>query len=239
MKLTRRQEEFIRQLLDLYQQSGEPLHYTELAERLGVNRFTAYDMLRLLEEKGLARSEYRLASDKEGPGRSEIVFLPTEKAHQLLAGMLLSSGKPLEDWEATKNAILEVIGSGGYSESDLVQEILARAPVEAASPGRYCLEVMAIIALRLRRGQGRSLLLQYLPMILPEIDASNTENLTLLGGFALGVLAREYADDPTWCLEMFEHVKRYQTIITSMTPKQRNDLAASLNQVYEALALDD
>lgn len=51
MKITRRQEDFIRKLLDLYRESEGPIHYSELAERLGVNRFTAYDMLRLLEEK--------------------------------------------------------------------------------------------------------------------------------------------------------------------------------------------
>jgi predicted transcriptional regulator len=236
MRLTGRQEEFIRNLLDLYQQSGEPLHYTELAERLGVNRFTAYDMLRLLEEKGLARSEYRLAKDKEGPGRSEIVFLPTEKAHQLIAKLLVSSGKPLEDWELAKNAILKTIASDGTWKSSLIKEILARAPVERASPVGYCLEVMVIIALRLRQGQGQRLLLQYLPRLLPEGDTGNIEDLNLLGGFTLGILAREYADDPTWSLEMFDHVKRYQTIINAMTPEQRNDLASRLIQIYQSLS---
>lgn len=107
-------------------------------------------MLHLLEEKGLARSEYRLAEDKEGPGWSEIVFLPTEKAHQLIAEMLVLIGKPIKGWEMTKNAILKTIGSDGTWKSVLKKEILARSPAEQSSPAGYYLEVMTISVLRLR-----------------------------------------------------------------------------------------
>ena len=76
MKLTRRQEEFIESLIDLNREVEGPIHYSVLAERLGVSPFTAYDMLRLLEEKGLVRSEYHLAAGKSGPGRAERLFCP-------------------------------------------------------------------------------------------------------------------------------------------------------------------
>jgi len=52
MKLTGRQEEFLAKFLDLYAQVQEPLHYTQVAEVLGVGKITAYDMLRLLEKMG-------------------------------------------------------------------------------------------------------------------------------------------------------------------------------------------
>ena len=80
MKLTRRQEEFIKSLLDLHQEVDGPIHYSILAERLGVSPFTAYDMLCVLEEKGFVTSEYHLATNKSGPGRAERVFYPTETA---------------------------------------------------------------------------------------------------------------------------------------------------------------
>ena len=48
-KLTRRQRQFLNKFLDLYDQDREPLHYTALAEHLGVNKISAYEMLRLLE----------------------------------------------------------------------------------------------------------------------------------------------------------------------------------------------
>ncbi len=88
MKLTRRQEAFMRKLLDVYREAQEPVHYSVLAGRLGVSPFTAYDMLRLLEEKGLVSSDYSRGTRKSGPGRSEVFFLPTPLAHRLVAEMV-------------------------------------------------------------------------------------------------------------------------------------------------------
>ncbi len=52
MELTRHQEDFIHKLLDFYCELHEPFHYSQLAERLGISPFIAYDMLRLFEKKG-------------------------------------------------------------------------------------------------------------------------------------------------------------------------------------------
>ena len=76
MNLTRRQKDFITNLIDLSNEIEGPIHYSALADRLGVSPFTAYDMLRLLEEKGLVTSEYQLAAGKDGPGRAERLFYP-------------------------------------------------------------------------------------------------------------------------------------------------------------------
>jgi hypothetical protein len=61
MKLTGRQRAFLSTFLDLYREAQEPLHYTTVAQRLGVSKITAYDMLRLLEEI-LARLPQRQSS---------------------------------------------------------------------------------------------------------------------------------------------------------------------------------
>ena len=98
MKLTRRQEEFIRNLLDLHEEIEGPIHYSVLAERLGVSPFTAYDMLCVLEEKGFVTSEYHLATDKSGPGRAERVFYPSERSSSIpfhsLERRVLDCGDP-------------------------------------------------------------------------------------------------------------------------------------------------
>jgi DNA-binding MarR family transcriptional regulator len=233
MKLTGRQEEFIRKLLDLYQEAHQPLHYTELADLLGVSRFTAYDMLRLLEEKGLAESHYRLTSDKSGPGRSEIVFHPTQKAHQLVAQLTQDGSRA--DWQRARESAIDRIRNNDLPDVTLAEELLARIPVEDEQPLRYCLEVMTVIALRLRQGDGRHLLLTYLPTLLPQMNADSLQDLSLLGGFSLGVLASENASDPRWCLELFEHVKRYQSLLAEMNDDQRERLSTSLQAMYASL----
>ena len=51
-RLTARQRAFLDKLLELYRERKSPVHYSDVAERLGVNRFSAYDMLKVLEKKG-------------------------------------------------------------------------------------------------------------------------------------------------------------------------------------------
>ncbi|MEN6300747.1 MAG: helix-turn-helix domain-containing protein [Anaerolineaceae bacterium] len=233
VKLTKRQEAFILNMLDLYYDLQQPLHYSELAERLGVSRFTAYDMLRLLEEKGFARSDYRLADDKSGPGRSEIVFLPTEKAHQLLAD--LAGERNNESYNNLREKIFQRLRESEIINSDLGHEVLGRIPTGETQTLQYCMEVMSVIAYRLKKGIGFQLLTDFIHKLLLEVNTTNFSDLALFGGFALGVLARENYEDDRWWGELYDHVKRYQTLITEMTHEQQLQLAHKLNELYMAL----
>lgn len=76
MSLTSRQRTFLLRLRELVGERGRPIHYTELAERLGVARSTAYEMLRRLAEKGYAETRY-IREGRGGQGRSSVVFAPT------------------------------------------------------------------------------------------------------------------------------------------------------------------
>ncbi|MDX1686506.1 MAG: hypothetical protein R3248_00850 [Candidatus Promineifilaceae bacterium] len=236
MDLTRRQEEFLRILLDLYHEQQEPLHYSVLAERLGVSRFTAYDMLRLLEEKGFAKSAYQLAEDKSGPGRSEVVYQPTQRAHRLMARLTEEVGG--EDWESVKEHIMARVRSASTQpmvESGVAEEMLARVPPDVPESVRYCVEVMTVIALRLRRRASRQLLLDYLGELLPAAEETCRANLTLLGGFALGILADEVQSDEKWAQELLTHVRHYQQLLLEMKPEVCRRLARQLEETFELL----
>lgn len=236
MDLTRRQEEFLRTLLDLYHEQQEPLHYTALADRLGVSRFTAYDMLRLLEEKGFATSAYQLAEDKSGPGRSEVVYQPTERAHALIARLAGEVGS--ENWEEVKEHILARVRSAAaqpFLESNVAEEMLARVPSDESEIVRYCVEVMTVIVLRLRRRASRQLLLDYLSELLPAKEGACRANLTLLGGFALGILADEGQSDEKWAQELLMHVRRYQQLVLEMEPDVCQRLARHFEEAFDLL----
>src|SRR5258708_5447575 len=126
MELTRRQTTFIERLVDLYHEAQGPIHYSTLAQRLGVSRFTAYDMLRLLEEKGLVTSAYQLTAGKSGPGRSEVLYEPTERAHALVAE-LAGPGGPVE-WATVKRRLVENFAGQNGHDRELTQAMLARVP---------------------------------------------------------------------------------------------------------------
>jgi DNA-binding PadR family transcriptional regulator len=233
MRLTQRQEDFIGNLIELYREVQGAIHYSSVADKLGVSDITAYDMLRLLEEKGLVSSQYELANEKSGPGRSKILFLPTPRAHRLmkdLAGTDRDAG-----WEAIKERVLKRIREGDSEGEELAREVLARMPPEGLGASRNCVEIMTIVALRLRRSDGRKLLLDYLQRILPDPDSANRANLSLLGGFAMGLLAQENIEDPEWGFELLEHVRRFQSHVIEMEPMDRHQLATNLLEVFEPL----
>lgn len=83
MKLTGRQLEFLRQVALLQaEESDDAIHYTQLAERLNVGNLTAYNMLKILEEKGCVESQYRLPEVRVG--RSTVVHKITPLGRQML-----------------------------------------------------------------------------------------------------------------------------------------------------------
>lgn len=82
--LTRRQREFLATVVDLAAIRGG-VHYTEVAEALGVSRWTAYDVLNGLAEKGWLAVSHEVAREG-GVGRSRVLFQPTRKAWLLFQG---------------------------------------------------------------------------------------------------------------------------------------------------------
>jgi len=103
MELTGRQRDLLNKLLDLYSKTHHPVHYSTIAERLGVSPMTAYDMLRLLEERGFVVSHYVLP--ESGPGRSTVVFSPTSKSIEMMS-RLAKEDWDREEWEKIKDQIL-------------------------------------------------------------------------------------------------------------------------------------
>lgn len=153
MKLTGRQRAFLSEFLDVYWELGQnPLHYAQVAERLGVSEITAYDMLRVLEKRGLVVSEYVVPGKGRGAGRSTIVFSPTSEAHALLAE--LSAGvDEMEDWETRKSYILQKLATrqvGDYE--DLLDEMLARLP-DSENPLLFVTEMITVVLLALQLAQ--------------------------------------------------------------------------------------
>jgi predicted transcriptional regulator len=139
--LTRRQKEFLGQFLDMYKEIDEPIHYVELAKRLDLGKITVYEMLRLLEKRGLVQSEYQLSSGKRGPGRSTVLFQPTQEAVNLI-NRLSEGVAEIESWEITREHILAQLYESGVDEYEtLLDELLIRIP-EHRSPLIYITDMI-------------------------------------------------------------------------------------------------
>ena len=191
-------------------------------------------MLCLLEEKGLVTSEYQLAADKNGPGRTERLFYPrqsVEERKELLAEELegYSLGK-----EEQVQFIVDKIQSGKLVDSELTEEVLRRVPDIEHGDISDCVEIMTIAALRLRSSAGRKILLDHLPKILPTSGATR-EDLSLLGGFAFGLLTQECLDDDEWIRKLFVHIQQYLSIVLKLNAQECKRLAKALSEVFVRL----
>lgn len=145
MELTRRQHEFLSKLIDLYVEGQRPLHYSTVAEQLHVSPVTAYDMLRLLEERGFATSHYAIGKGG-GPGRSTILFSPTDKALALIV-QVAGEDWDQEEWETVKERIFEALRQGnGADYRALLDDMLLRIP-ETHSPMLLVTEMITAILL--------------------------------------------------------------------------------------------
>lgn len=234
MELTQRQGDFIAKLTELFRELDCPIHYSVVAKRLGVSNITAYDMLRHLEEKGFVTSQYELANNRSGPGRSRIVFLPTARARRRLKVASLAENVIGERWEGIKARAFEQFQQRRLNGYVLIQDILDHIPSEDDRALKECVEIMTILALHLRHRAGRKLLLDFLPQVLSSKDASRAD-LSLLGGFALGILVDETSKGREWSQELLEHVQRYETRVSEMTPETRRALASHILNVFETL----
>lgn len=134
VKLTRRQQEVLSKLLDLYHEGGEPIHYTTLAKHLRISPVSAYEMLRLLEAHGMVEAEHQRSEQPGGPGRPTIAFRPTLAAIRRLRTLAGSDIRNEEEWLQVKKRILQQIEN--YRDQDLeslLDKLLEHIPGENVS----------------------------------------------------------------------------------------------------------
>jgi len=231
MELTFRQKTFLSKLLDLYHEMREPVHYSLVAERLGLSGSTAYDMLRLLEQKGMVGSEYATPKVTPGPGRSNILFFPTVEATDLFS-RLAGESQEQEEWEDVKAHILVSLRQGKASDyQGLLRELLVRIP-EAGSPLVRCAEVITALLLSLR--ETRHTFGRQSPVSILLGAPVGSLGMSTLAGLALGLCL---ADKKMRHLlgDFQKYTKRYETSLQELSPESLKTLHRFTRDVWSIL----
>ena len=149
-ELTLRQKAFLTKFLDVYQEKQEPVHYSVVAQRLGLNNSTAYDMLRLLQKKGMVSSHYATPKATAGPGRSNILFSPTVRA---MESQPTDEGLGHERWEDFKARVLASLSRETVEDYQAVlNELLAKIAELRSSLEQYA-EFTTTLLLNLREAR--------------------------------------------------------------------------------------
>ncbi len=232
MKLTKRQIRFLSKFLDLYREAQQPIHYSAVADTLGVSKITAYDMLRLLEERGLVASEYLLPEGGHRPGRSMIVFYPTKKATALLSQL---AGEEWDggEWHRVKERILQALRKGkGTNYESLLNEILLRIP-NRKSPMLYVAEMItaAILSLNQLRKEAEA---KELFKHLRALGFPGELGLNALAGLTLGLTLVEKANRHFTTL-LLSYTQKYQEYLSKLSFEDKERLSDFAQEVMRII----
>lgn len=229
MKLTPRQQAFLDNLFELYREFKGPVHYSVVANKLGVNKFSAYDMLKVLEEKGVAASDYILNDDQTGPGRSQVVFYPTHKAAQFLT-QLREEMRYSADWQRMKDSILKRLHEARQTNpADVLRETLSNLP-DSKIPLNYCAAMISVLLLNIQRMRS-----QNATPLLEALSIKGQIGLASLAGLSLGSCLSDESDDKTLIEKLTMHTQRYQSQLAEMSDESINKLSALLSDAMIAM----
>lgn len=120
IKLTLRQKIFLMRLVEFFGYSRKPVHHTELAKALGLSNSTTYDMLKLLESKGVLYPIFAMPkNESERHGRSRIMFVPTEKIVKEVYQPLGGKTADREELQKYVIRIMERLGKDSVYAGDM------------------------------------------------------------------------------------------------------------------------
>jgi len=245
MKITTRQKEFLKILIDLYKQKASPIHYSEVAQKLGVSKWTAYDMLKLLRKEGFLEVEYLIPESdnyKWGKlGRSTITFFPTKKGYSVSNLPERKLSTKVAELNKLKNDIIQKFEEikGKFNLKELFKEAL-----QTKSPLIFCACVLLILILLIKKITEGIAEIKLLSQVIPA-DATNTYielALTVFVGMCFGVLTKyinnipKYITGPNNSLDEYAgYIQTYNQYVSQMDKKEQKSLLDFLRETLEEI----
>ena len=243
MKITTRQKEFLKTLIDLYQQKGSSVHYSEVALKMGVSKWTAYDMLQLLYKEGLLGVEYLIPESdnyKWGKlGRSTITFFPTKKGYTVSNLSQRNLPTKIAEFNKLKKEIIQKFEEikGKFNLKDLFKEAL-----ESKSPLIFCACLLLILILLIKKITEGVAEIKLISQVIPHTTTNTYAELALIvfAGMCLGLLAKYINKIPTTfgnndLDEYTGYIQTYNQYISLMDKKEQSSLLDFLKETLDEI----
>src|SRR5690606_36069220 len=225
VRLTERRKQFLRGVVDMYRRTRLPVHYETLAERLGVSKWTAYDVLRALEEQGPLTRDYTV--NRGEPGRSQIVFVPTPAAEALF-----TQARPvaLEDHdlaELKQDALESLAQWRRLKPAQATQRIMA-AIAGADAQVKFCTYIMALFLVHLGNlNESAVAVVRRLVRQTPGVEMHVTVFVGIVLGMAIEAMGHGVGE------ELIELLGRFLKSVMDLTEPEKAMLVSFLNDALQ------
>ncbi|ACX52641.1 putative transcriptional regulator [Ammonifex degensii KC4] len=215
--LTRRRLEFLRALKKIQQEEGKPVHYTLVAREMRVSKWTAYDLLRELEEEGYLEAVFEELREEKTRGRKQLLYRLTPKGEEVLR---LPGG---EEWQALRSRLLSKLQEKGRATRELIAELLSELSQETSRLARSAYKLAVLLASLEEMGfkRGKKLLVQYLARL-----SSPEQGLNLFTGVVLANFLRDRGGS----LPVRECLRRWLEVIPNLTSEELRCLLEFLRE---------
>jgi hypothetical protein len=243
MKVTTRQKEFLEVLIDLYQQKGSSVHYSEVALKMGVSKWTAYDMLQLLRREGLLEVEYLIPESDSYNwgklGRSTITFFPTKKGYTVSNLSQRNLSTKIYELNKLKKEIIQKFEElkGKFNIRDLFKEAL-----QSKSPLIFCACVLLILILLIKKITEGVAEIKLISQVIPHTTTNTYAELALIvfAGMCLGVLAKYVSKIPTTygnndLDEYTNYIQTYNQYVSQMDKEEQKSLLDFLKETLDEI----
>jgi hypothetical protein len=224
--LTKRRQEFLKAVVEKHLAAGQPVHYTEVAEALGVSPWTAYDILTALAEKGYLEVIHQVDRKEETPGRSKVKFKPTPLALSAL------NCCPKKDWESIRSELLQ-----RFEEADrkgakaILKDTLAELS-KISNPLIFCAKLILALILALWTIRKTAQALVLLREIVTSFSTTEAA-LILLAGLIVGYIWKSGKKELGKAFN--GHLPRYMDEVRKLGEEDRAKLLSFVKDVTELI----
>ena len=241
IKITTRQKEFLQVLIDLYQKKGSSVHYSEVAQKLGVSKWTAYDMLKLLLKEGFVDKEYIIPESYSYKwnklGRSAIAFYPTKKGYTVSTSLPKTLPVKIAELNELKKEITQKFDGlkGKLNIRELLKEVL-----KTKSPLLFCACVLFILILLVKKITEGVAQIQIINQIMPLNGNLYAElALTVFVGMCLGIIAKYsskiHISGNNNLDEYMGYIQTYNEYVSQMDKKEQKSLLSFLKDTLDEI----
>lgn len=245
MKITKRQNEFLKTLIDLYKQKGSSVHYSEVARKMGVSKWTAYDMLQLLHKEDLLETEYVIPESdiykRSKLGRSTITFFPTKKGYTVSNFSQRNFPTKAAEFNKLKKDIIQKFNElkGKFNIKDLFKEAL-----QSKSPLIFCACLLLILILLIKKITEGVTEIKLISQVVPHTTTNTYTELALIvfAGMCLGVLAKYVSKIPTTygnndLDEYTNYIQTYNQYVSQMNKEEQKSLLDFLKETLNEIKI--